>query len=210
MGKFNSRALTVLDRVYNFVGGKTLGRDFDTETPIQPVHDVSREAEIGAGLYWNWSWLIAVAGTTRFASTIYDQFTWYSNLSDAEVETWIVDVIVNINQNPANFTSGVLALYYPPFGEFPGSQGSNLEPAKMVYRNGTPTVHTITNRAATGVNYFIPNELDVTERLELPYLIHRGSGLAGTFILGGAGGDSCTVNVVMWTGPRGSRPPGVA
>ncbi len=50
MAKFRSRVLTVLDRLYEIVGGNVGVDQLDLVSPIQLVHDVSRESERGEGL----------------------------------------------------------------------------------------------------------------------------------------------------------------
>lgn len=48
MAEFQSRSLSLLDRIYDFVGGTRGLSRFSLEGDIQPVHDLSREAELGA------------------------------------------------------------------------------------------------------------------------------------------------------------------
>jgi hypothetical protein len=44
-----ARALKLLDRLYEFPGdAQSAPLEFSTESPVQPVHDVSREVELGA------------------------------------------------------------------------------------------------------------------------------------------------------------------
>lgn len=52
MTEFNAKPLGILDRLYRFVGGLTGVNKVALRSPIQLVHDVSREAEIARGFYF--------------------------------------------------------------------------------------------------------------------------------------------------------------
>ena len=47
MAEFSNRPLAVLGRLYKFLRSSSVRSDFDTTSAIQPVHDVSRESELG-------------------------------------------------------------------------------------------------------------------------------------------------------------------
>lgn len=50
MALIRKRVLGVLDRVYDLVGHKRTPSDLETEQPVQCVHDISRQGELGSGL----------------------------------------------------------------------------------------------------------------------------------------------------------------
>lgn len=75
MPPFKNRILGVLDTMYGILGDKA-PNDVETQTPIQLVHDVSREAEIGSGLginsgyFWD-EYSLTVDGVTHGSNNVW-------------------------------------------------------------------------------------------------------------------------------------------
>ena len=89
MADFKNRPLSVIARIYQFAGGPTVRSDFDVSSSIQPVHDVSREAELGtrgraqAGfLELGQTFVHVGVGTLRAATDVYASFNSISDFSD--------------------------------------------------------------------------------------------------------------------------------
>ena len=210
MADFNSRAILVLDRIYRFVGGKTLGRLFDTETPITPVHDVSREAEIGAGFgqslgYWNWNRFRAAAGaeTYRYADDIKTQLTWYSNPDPANTWTWLLHAGFNISA--ATLTRCSAVLWQPAFGGvLPGTPGTPYWASLGVYFAND--VGGCTDQAGTGGTFEGQTTTNIEAARQYPIPVFDGATLSLEVTVGGA--CSWNFSALMWTGPKGVLPPG--
>jgi hypothetical protein len=209
VAEFQSRALRLLGNLYRFVGGENLGRNFDTDAHIQPVHDVSREAERWNGFYWLWAHLTQTNGNSRFGADVESQLTWWTEIKPlSEVDTWILWTGGRTDTG-ASWSGGRAVLWYPPAGEFQGSQGSDLEPARVIWYNSADL--TIPNRAATGTVATLPNELVAAAGYDhmttLPVYVPHGSKIV------------CDLNssaliwmvfyALMWSGPKGTSPPGM-
>jgi len=91
--EFRSRALQVLDRLYDFVGQTRGLNEFDLAGSVQPVHDFSRESELGSrgqlGIDPGFGYLTlgvtdthVGAGAIRTVSDLYALFASISGFAD--------------------------------------------------------------------------------------------------------------------------------
>lgn len=96
---FVKKVLQVLDNIYEFVGTETALGEFELGGPIQPVHDLSRESELGSGLsgqlgyYMQGSNSAHTAAQTIFTTVDpYDQADAHS-IPRQKVGVWMIEAV---------------------------------------------------------------------------------------------------------------------
>jgi len=100
MSVFSKRPLGILDALYRFVGGQTGPMEFAEDAPIQPVHNLARQAELsGFGIRQGF-WIIktsqvhAGAGEIEDVIDVYEPGTvlngWTSPLPN-DIRAWFID-----------------------------------------------------------------------------------------------------------------------
>ena len=216
MTRILNRALSALSRVYRLEGGDTVVSDFETQTPIIPVHDVSREAELGAGIGTQGGWLThyefveelsALGSTERRASDPWDAVDAETNIARTELSLWLYDTFMNVNGNYANVDVMTVALAFPT--TFPGV-GTVVPYRLLEYNTGTQV--DASNTGASGDVYIMApanedhaaNNALVVPRMH-PFPVPVGSTL--TYRLDTSGICEVYVWHLMWAGPRGVAPP---
>jgi len=123
MADFRARVLGVLDRIYKFTSSKTYTSKLDLNSPIQLVHDVSREAELGGDLGRFGGWVLMGSTYAHVgASTENAVFEPYANMviagnltpypiTEDEIDIWLFDLAVRFDAE--NLTQCTAAIAYP-------------------------------------------------------------------------------------------------
>lgn len=215
MAPFNSRVLRLLDRLYKFAGAPRITRDVELGLPIQLVHDVSREAELGAGIGIEGGWVMhyeeveelnAGGGTERRTA---DPWTDVDNATVEALDNldlWHFHFWANTDfVSMANVQTLEVLFAYPT--TFPGV-GAQRPYLPIAHYDGTWSASDDTAAAAIGVigadtgAVFYESE---TGRIHRPFRIPRNSVFTYQMVTGGI----CTAHCfhLMWAGPKGVLPP---
>lgn len=219
MPEFLNRALGALDRIYRFRGGQNTLNAFDLAGAVQPVHDLSREAELSAGFPGNgllWTpgyWMIGPqhthvgADTQRSAtnprSVIRSSPTQFGNIpADEDLDVWHMGVVSAYEETGSGvITAATAAVWLPSTmpgrtAVFPILVGGFGAP----YAISDPTaVASAQVQGASSQNAGRP-----FNPIPLPY----GSILANLSVSSAA--TTVTIAHLVWAGMKGVRPPGVA
>jgi len=205
MATFRNRPLPVLDRIYGFLSGRTSPPEIQTESPLTLVHDVSREAELGAAYGRNLGY--GVQNMTQAYNSFaveeqqQDAYSWLLSGFDPQldpyendVSIWIVDCHAT-STVPADMDAAVLAI-----GNYGTLTPSTIETYRVLSVWDTDYA-TGSNYTATGNVY---NHVPEWEA-QWPILVHRGERL----LLGvdGGGSGSLVVYIYYWVGRKGTTPP---
>lgn len=212
MSEFRNKPLAVLDRIYSFLSGRTAINQVETGMPITLVHNLSREAELGAaygrkdGIFTR-----TLTNTHVGAST--------------ERTSWDINYYVRIGADPV-YDPGVddVSIWLLEFGVQTSSVANlNYISILKAYQAGafTPQATEIgipMYYAATGVNSFTSiaaaasqaytyQDSDVEyKNYSLPMFFPQGTYLCIQTDSGGA--VNVQVYTVWWMGRRGTHPPG--
>jgi hypothetical protein len=210
---FRNKCLEVLDRVYDFVGGLRTVSQADLNLPIQLVHDVSREAELGSpygrnqgyGSY-NWGNNHAGAGTLN---SVYEPYVSILNSlaldpvyvpPAGDVDLWLIGYGAYITAN----TLGSLVCNLM-FSAFPPETGFVNIPFLWAQ-----DVVTTTDWPGTGTSLGIAELNDgsknMVRNLRLPMLLPYGCRLGIRSNTTGAA--NVFLSTVIWIGRKGTTPPG--
>lgn len=207
--RFLSRGVSILDRVYRFVGGQVFTDRFALRSAIQPVHDLSRMAELHSqldafgGLVWPAVTLEHAAADTRDGT--YDPFgatqtipAWPGNSAGLEVPTdaWAWLLALGVVHDVATDPVVNVSVAYPAAG------GSGLALDLPIARFGQPT-RSFNASVADLVEFSDPPTLT---RLPVPIL---NGGAVRVRSVSAAAGTSQT-NLVIWVGKTGTYPPGLS
>lgn len=99
MARFRNRILPMVDRLYGIIGDKTTFGQIQVEQPIQPVHNVAREAEVGSGHPVDWNgYHVGQTITAAAGSGTYNAVTeifveqLLGQLNPADYCAWVMDV----------------------------------------------------------------------------------------------------------------------
>jgi len=204
-----ARALVVLDRLYNFPGGTRGLTEFDLASPIQPVHDLSREVELGSRGAVDGGYLrigVTLENATAGAATIeatqnfydlFDSITQFSEFRTRDHRLWLVEVYGTVDAvNSGNWTNVRCGRRIDPGG---------TNRMKQIFQ-----ADTLLNSPESGGGIPVGN-VDASDRLTplmfVPDLIQPGTlyKSAATSI-----DDSIArINFTLWAGPIGTTPPGL-
>ena len=214
MARYNSRALQVLDRIYKFVGDKALGREMELSVPIQPVHDLSREAELGAGHGGTGGWIAyahSQQGIGQQESSV-DVFAYIqpflASVPLENIDVWLMDVFCT-TENEAAFVNATAAVCFPiTEANLAGITGSSELQYRLV--GNWDDAMKVADKAGTNVD--LVGVLKYNTFLTpigrgLPMRVFRGSFFT---LLTNSGANDTTLTWIMWVGPKGVPPPGVA
>lgn len=215
MALIKNRPLGVLDRIYNFVGAQT-PTEADVDVPVQFVHDLSREAEIGSafGRFRGYAVFIATnthagAGVIRSAWDPYARIVAGSidpNYSPTELDmdVWLLGFQTTV-QTPANLTT--LSIGWSPLGAIPPSTTDAVFP--LLY--STEFNRPFSQGNALGDLYLAAQEgtdpsANVPGFLPRPLYMPHGS----TFTLRSNAGGATNVQAsfLVWVGRVGTAPYG--
>lgn len=113
MARFLRRCIDVLEDIYRFDDARRTVSQFELSGPIQPVHDVSREAELGSSpgvkgfFHCGVTLTHAGAGTENEAFSLYDPTPGGGAASKWEVDwtrdwVWIMDAWTSVAETNAS------------------------------------------------------------------------------------------------------------
>lgn len=204
MARALSRALTILGRLYRPEGGQAAITNVDMDTPLQFVHDVSREAELSSVLTGNLYgslWALAESRTHAGAGSLQGtELDPYASLQQdwgiqPITDWWIWLMGVQTYATAAGvFDQGTVSISYT--NDYPGINGSNY----LLVANHTDAIQSNTAVFLGYATNPVP--------CQLPVLIPAGGGInyRSTAL---AAGDMAAV-YFLWAGLVGVYPPGMA
>jgi len=198
--RFLAKPLSVLDRLYRFVEGQS-PTQVELSLPVQMVHDVSRQAELGAaamGFFISGQDNVhAGVGTIEASWDPYQEVAYlFPNVTDLWV--WLIAPWATIGANPSRLTSAVLSVGYVPYGEMIVRRDRLLW---VVTGSGSWPIYDQNVSPAT-----LPNGcLGGSVPMFFPVVITPGS----TMRLVSVATDAVTVRMegLFWAGPVGVMPP---
>jgi len=222
MADFRARALGVLDRIYKFTAAKSFTTQLDLNAPIQLVHDVSRESELGSGegidrgyaVMASWGVNHAGASTQRYVIDPYFSIINGATPLDPnititaeQIDAWLISfaVVTSAAPQPATrFDFGyVLNGDLPPYSS---------ESSPVVFFHGLAGAANVTylpNYAGTGSVYVLGEDLTVVQppKATLPFRFpHKGRvGIVSV----STGACDVFVHALLWIGAKGTAPPGM-
>ena len=215
MAKFNSGFLKVLDRIYRFTGDSRIGRNFETSVPIQPVRDLSREAELGAaygpdnGVAAHLSTLSNLGAVTEYqardpyadilAGGTFDSRLPAYDAPDIQerVGLWLLQVTLTCD-TPGNLSSAAVSLAVPSRILLPQTTEN-----WQFLLTGTAGVEGSIATALSGLNLIIPTFYAITQPIFLPFGSRITLGVTSTANI------DTSLTYWVWAGPRGVKPPGL-
>lgn len=218
MATFQAQALKVLDSLYRFVTvGNRSPALFDLEAPIQPVHDMSREAELQSGHGYNLGYYICMASQTHAgAGILYDVVNLYDPVNASGGYTavdpateWLwfirawgnVGAAANLTQCGVYINAGTGGGNASLLGPYDGT-AANPRQLLWIGENGS---YPLAAGEPAGV-------IDAADRgffPRIPQPITYAQGVMGMFSQC-SGADTVTLAALIWRGPKGVLPPGVA
>lgn len=214
MTDFNARPLGVLERIYRFVGGLPDNiRSVELGLPIQRVHDVSREVELGSGFDRAEGWYLlrqrivhSGATTERVTLNLYDFISPFEPFRADQYTAWVMDVsFYHLLPGTISFISVALTLpdTYP--GATAGPFAANPSNTRLIFF-GNKTVQ-ISNDAAVGDSIaVIP---DNTNPQHILFPIHTTSGSILLFRETSTEAMEGYTTILLWVGALGVTPPGM-
>lgn len=212
MSEFRNRVLTALDNVYGFLTEKRSVSSLQLEQPIQLVHDVSREAELGGGVGEQGGFFI-IQENFAFAGAAVDRNAYDVHaLIEAEFgvrdrSAYLLDFSGEIGGNTAQFTF-LSAAHYPPVASYPGNDYSS--PQLVAYHESVVLVCDTTGAGSDTVTFPDPANI-VAGYSRFPVYLAPGAILTVYVSAGGAGGaTNVRTTFLLWVGPKGVYPPGWA
>lgn len=213
MPRITTRLLGLIERLFQFPQGEggSAPLQYDTATPLQPVHELGRTAELMAGYgnpaapgYFLVGPLHAHAGSDDvFSSTDPRTVLAAANLpgvpaSPLEIDVWWLDSWAYGDAAGIIGAANVVAY-------FPALPGSTTQRAKLLF-NGSGRLAISNPAGAAGYDAATQSTHIMNTG---PVLLPVGTLLnAKTTANAVAGNIVCTSR--LWYGPRGARPPGLA
>lgn len=206
MGKFLQRSLGVLDRVYDFVGGTRGLSEFELGGSIQPVHDMSREAELGSRgvaqggyLSLGQTFVHSGVGTLFVATDVYAAFDSIARFSDFrstakdQHRLWLLDIFGAVDGTVANWSFSMSAALLAPDDR-----------TQFLAQYDSTQAITVTGAAPLAMTSSVNTPLD---RRTYPALWQPGTIWQGR----STATDAVTtrLHTLWWAGPLGTTPPGM-
>lgn len=202
------RAIAVLDRLYNFPGGTRGLSEFDLDSPITAVHDLSREAEHGArgtqaqGGYLQLGQTLendtAGAVTILVSTDVYAAFDATGDLNDfrsADHRLWLIGVFGSVDDtNNANWTNSKTTIRYGP-------GGNNRTQILAVWDLD------ISSTVAAGDRPMVADEGELPAPVNFPIFFPIGTLWESDSV----STNDCIARIhsLWWAGPIGTTPPGM-
>lgn len=209
MAKFTRSILRILNRLYRFGSGGPQGTDtLDLTSPIQLVHDVSREAELGSGKDLEGGYFfIPYSVTHAGAGSVNEEITPATALGNVaetageDLDVWILEVLTHDNLNVISLLT--VDLIFP--STFPGlTPGAGYTPVLPIYiQSGTTEVCA---PGAGGYLYAGVGTAAVRSALPVRYpSVGATIGIRSTV----TGATAFDLFLLCWVAPKGTTPPGV-
>jgi len=200
---FSAKPLKVLDKIYRFVGGQLGPTEFSLEAAIQPVHDVSRESEIGSGLGSQLGYM--VRGTVDVHSgagainTTFDPYEIVDTFSPdrSQYGVWLIDAWCHANGSTNYLVSSVSVLRSPV---------PNIVPV---------ATHQITHFFPDAITSTVVGVVSIgdnsrlNQQCQLPLFLADGS-VVQQHTQAQIGAITITEMILFWVGAQGAIPPGLA
>lgn len=199
MTSFTARPLGVLDRIYRFVGGLRGNSDLDLLSPIQLVHDVARQSELGSGDLWVLSATQVHVGAGSITSTVdpwapVAPVNGYLAADDEDIWVYRCDGVLRAGAG-VNIGGAIVQVIHT--SQIRGNDVSTV-PRTLVWvgssgstQNGNTTTQTVSPDGP-------------------PVRMRKGDVLWLTSTETGGVGITYEMNVMVWKGPRGTTPPGTS
>lgn len=209
MGEFTKNPLKALDGIYRFLGGMSGLRRFALESEIQPVHDVSRLAELagfgGRQGYWlaQATQLHVAAGEiansiTPYAST--NSLNGWLNPLPSDLRVWVIDCFANrISGTASLFEAAAVVMVYPAEMVGPSDAAAGLDQNVLLWRGD------ILNAFVDAVD----DDTAPAKKFAMPALLEPGQLLSLSSQQAGAGAIGIRVAALLWVGTAGTTPPGL-
>lgn len=214
MARFTGRLLGLVDRLFVFPAGVSgAPTEYSVESPIQPVHELGRGAELASGIGGVASggyWLIGpqhAHGAANQIQTVTDPRTVIRASgvpgvppSDLDMDVWYMQWSAGWEETALNAIATASAAIWFPI--VPGRTA--VQPLGIASWTAERDISDSAGGAATkllSVDTNIP-------RPTLPIPLPIGAKF-GTLTVSTAA-TTCTIAHLCWVGPRGARPPGVA
>ena len=206
MADFLNRPLSVLSRLYQFRGGPSIRSDFDVVGPIQPVHDLSREAELGtrgrgANGYLELGQTIVHVGVgTLFASSdpyaLFDSIGEFSDFNSTGVRKdrlWLLGFFASTSDT----------------GDFEEASSGMLyqDPLRTLLLTRWTSAGSIIE--AAGLFPLISSVFFITPVPQFPIFFPPGALWASRSSADNAGTTTTRIHSRWWAGPQGVTPPGM-
>ena len=205
MALIKNRPLGVLDRLYNLVGKQT-PTQVEVDTPVQLVHDLSREAELsGLGRQLGYASQVMIANTHGAANTQYGVIDVYDQVLSgfdpnigadhaSLISVWLIWWSVYYT---ANFTRAAVALSIP---------ANSLPPAtaETIYPLGYGSTGATYGTAASGNDNIMLGDNRLWCRY--PFFIPQGADM--TLRSESSGAATIGLRGLFWIGVRGATCPG--
>lgn len=200
--------LGVLDRLFSFDSQIKVPERVSVEAPVSVVHDISRQAELGAPLnihqgfsVYNIELVFAGAGSDgdfRLLDSVIEGL--YPNVGRQNMDVYIMDVLMMASTS--NFSAAGAALRYP--SNFPG-QTSVPAASKLLLSVPANTLMP----DETGANYTYTG-YQTCRNIDGRYPQWVPSGC--WYSVRATGTGVCVIDfwLLLWAGWKGTRPPGVA
>jgi len=205
---FRARSLSVLDRVYEFIGGTRGVSQFELGGSIQPVHDLSREAELGsrgereAGFLMLTQTFAHVGATVIFETTdVYNSFDLLRAVVDFDSRgsrrhrLWLLDIFGS--SDLAAFTQLSTGATIPVLTGAGGFQTLYLADWNQ----------TRTAPVSGGPRPLVHSDAGDLQPRRLPALWQPGT--IWNTRSSSSGNDTIRVSTLWWAGPLGTTPPGM-
>jgi len=201
------RVIQVLDRLYNFPGGTRGLAEFDLAGAIQPVHDLSRMADMGArgaednGYLYVSSNLANISGGAATTLDLVVPYTSFDasaaaqNFRSVDHRLWLVDVYCTVDPtNAGNWTETIATIQI--------RNKMTQDGIQILQRWNADHFAPISGglRPAT-------IDQDFASQVQFPLFLPSESLLA----IGMVSTNDCesTVYTTWWAGPIGVSPPGM-
>lgn len=215
MGDFRNRPLGVLDRIYGFLSGKTQASIVNLESPVTVVHDISRQAELGAAFgmnngrgVQNLTQTHAGAGTMRQQQNAY---AWLTGGLDptidplvTDTQVWILGVDVMVEDETKLSTLSVA------LGQNNILEPTILETYRPIFYGVGSQYFKISNTSATSDVKMLAQAYNVMPPgwQRNPWPVERGELLLVHSVATAA--VTAVIYVDFWVGRKGTNPPGMS
>lgn len=223
MALIRKRVLGVIDRVYDLVGAKRNPTDLDVSLPVQCVHDIARQGELGSGLgqssgfiWWHRHEATAAASSYRNGEDIdaWIEATSLANEFDVEKHwVWFMGWAggwTDVNGN-GDVDEASLGFIFPAGNRF--RYDSDTEDDTVLVWLADSTQPIMSNEAGSvtrpsifgAANSFV----SVGTMPSRPFPIPQGSAI-GTYVKTNAAiANGYDFYCLLWVGTRGVMPPGM-
>jgi len=211
VARFTKKPLRILDNLYQFIGGLAGLEEFELSGAIQPVHDVSREAELSGFGQRQGYWTMTATQTHAGAGELLDVLNPYAQATDigngwinplpTNWRIWIIDIWAYIlSAGVAGFVEAQCDLAYPAGMVGPNDNNAFVQ-RQLLYHADTAsslTGGTETMVFASGQPSIIAQ---LPRRIELAQLVTFGSEASA----------AATIRemALLWVGEVGATPPGL-